>query len=74
MGLNLPSLCRTLGLTHRTSYEDTIRADERFAAEFGLGKAPTTGLDDVMEKELSILVFISALRWRLIALGKLRPV
>ena len=69
-----PCCAWTLGLTRRTSYEDAIRADERLTAEFGLGKAPTTGLDDVMEKELSIMVFMSALRWRLVVLGKLRPI
>ena len=58
VGLDLPLLRRTLGLTRRASYEDAMRAGERFAAEFGLGETPATRLGDVMEKELGILVLM----------------
>ena len=49
---------RTLGLFPRSSYEDAIRAGERFVAEFGLGDVPATRLADVMERELGILVLM----------------
>ena len=48
---------RSLGLARRSSYEDAIRAGERFVAEFGLGDVPATRLADIMESGSSASSF-----------------
>ena len=58
VGRETPLMRRTLGLFRRSSFEEAIRAGERFAAEFGLGDVPATRLADVMERELGILVLM----------------
>ena len=56
VGRETPFMRRALGLVRRSSFEEAMRAGERFAAEFGLGDVPALGLGDVMERELGILV------------------
>ena len=58
VGRETPLMRRALGLVRRSRFEDAMRAGERFVAEFGLGDAPATGLADVMERELGILVLM----------------
>ena len=58
VGREMPLMRRALGLVRRSSFEDAMRAGERFAAEFGLGDAPASRLADVMERELRILVLM----------------
>ena len=58
VGRETPLMRRTLGLVRRSSFEDAIRAGERFAAEFGLGDVPAMRLASVMERELGILVLM----------------
>ena len=58
VGRETPLMRRTLGLFRRSSFEDAIRAGERFVAEFGLGDVPATRLADIMERELGILVLM----------------
>ena len=58
VGHETPLMRRRLGLTRRSSFEDAMRAGERFAAGFGHGVAPATRLADVMERELGILVLL----------------
>ena len=58
VGRESPLMRRTLGLTRRSSFEDAMRAGERFAAELGRGVAPATRLADTMERELGILVLL----------------
>ena len=58
VGRRAPLLRRTLGLERRSSFEDAIRAGERFAAEFSLGDVPALGLSDVMERDLGVLVLM----------------
>ena len=53
-----PLLRRRLGLAKSSTYEEAMRAGERFATEFKLGDAPATRLREVMEKELGILVLM----------------
>lgn len=53
-----PLLRRALGLTRSSSYEDAMRAGERFVAEFDLGEAPAIRLADTMERDLGILVLM----------------
>ena len=53
-----PLLRRRLGLTKSSTYEEAMRAGERFAAEFKLGDVPAARLREVMEKELGILVLM----------------
>ena len=48
----------TLGLTKRSSFEDAMRAGERFASEFELGDVPAARLAEVMERRLGILVLM----------------
>ena len=48
----------TLALTANSSYEDAMRAGERFVTEFNLGATPTTRLVEVMEQKLGILVLM----------------
>ena len=57
-GDEMTFLRRTLGLNRRSSYEDAMRAGERFAVEFDLGTTPATGLGDVMQEKLGILVLM----------------
>ena len=49
---------RAPGLTRHSRFEDAMLAGERFVAEFGLCETPATGLVDVMERELGILVLM----------------
>ena len=58
VGRETPLMRRSLGLVRRSSFEEAIRAGERFAAEFGLGDVPAVRLADVMERELGILVLM----------------
>ena len=58
VGRESPLMRRRLGLTRRSSFEDAMRAGERFAAELGRGVAPATRLADTMERELGILVLL----------------
>ncbi len=58
VGRDLPLMRRTLGLTRNSRFEDAMVAGERFATEFDLGEAPATGLIEVMERELGILVLM----------------
>ncbi len=58
VGRDLPLMRRTLGLTRNSRFEDAMAAGERFATEFDLGEAPATGLIEVMERELGMLVLM----------------
>lgn len=58
VGRDLPLMRRALGLTRYSRFEDAMVAGERFATEFDLGEAPSTGLIEVMERELGILVLM----------------
>lgn len=58
VGRDLPLMRRALGLTRNSRFEDAMVAGERFATEFDLGEAPATGLIEVMERELGILVLM----------------
>lgn len=58
VGRDLPLMRRALGLTRYSRLEDAMVAGERFATEFDLGEAPATGLIEVMERELGILVLM----------------
>ena len=58
VGREAPLMRRALGLTRQSRFEDAMLAGERFIAEFGLGETPATGLVDVMERELGILVLM----------------
>ena len=58
VGRDLPLMRRALGLTRYSRFEDAMMAGERFATEFDLGEAPATGLIEVMERELGILVLM----------------
>jgi Zn-dependent peptidase ImmA (M78 family)/DNA-binding XRE family transcriptional regulator len=51
-------LRRSLRLSSRSSFEDSMAAGERFAADFTLGLVPAECLADVMERELGILVLM----------------
>ena len=53
-----PLLRRSLALAADASPRDVMRAGERFADEFELGKAPAARLAGVMERELNILVLM----------------
>ncbi|MCY4563720.1 MAG: XRE family transcriptional regulator [Gammaproteobacteria bacterium] len=56
VGREMPLLRRKLNLVQGSRYEDAMQVGERFAARFDLGDAPATGLAEVMERELGILV------------------
>ena len=58
VGREVPLMRRALGLVRRSSFEEAIRAGERFVAEFGLGDVPAVRLAGVMERELRILVLM----------------
>ena len=58
VGRNLPLMRRALGLTRSSRFEAAMLAGERFVAEFNLGDAPASGLIEVMERELGILVLM----------------
>lgn len=58
VGHETPLMRRALGLGRRSRFEDAMLAGERFVAEFGLGDTPATGLAEVMERELGILVLM----------------
>lgn len=49
---------RSLSLTHHSRFEDAMQAGERFVTEFDLGDTPATGLVEIMERELGILVLM----------------
>ncbi len=53
-----PLMRRALGLSRRSSFEDAMRAGERFVEAFDLGDTPATRLAHVMEQELGILVLM----------------
>jgi Zn-dependent peptidase ImmA (M78 family)/transcriptional regulator with XRE-family HTH domain len=56
LGELTPLLRRSLGLTSRHQFEDAMVAGERFAVEFQLGDIPASGLANVMEGPLHMLV------------------
>ena len=58
VGHDLPLMRRALGLTRNSRFEDAMVAGERFVTEFSLGEAAATGLIEVMERELGILVLM----------------
>ena len=58
VGCETPLMRRALGLTRYSHFEDAMLAGSRFVAEFGLGEVPATGLVEVMERELGILVLM----------------
>ncbi len=58
VGRQTPLMRRMLGLTPHSRFEDAMLAGSRFVAEFGLGQTPATGLVEVMEQELGILVLM----------------
>ena len=58
VGREAPLMRRTLGLVPRSSFEEAMRAGERFVTEFSLGDVPAGRLADVMEQELGILVLM----------------
>ena len=58
VGREAPLMRRALGLARHSRFEDATLAGERFVAEFDLGETPATGLVDVMEQELGILVLM----------------
>ena len=58
VGREAPLMRRKLNLVPRSSYEDAMRAGERFVAECGLGDTPATRLADVVERQLGILVLM----------------
>lgn len=58
VGHETPLMRRALGLTRHSRFEDAMLAGERFVAEFDLGDTPATGLAEVMERELGILVLL----------------
>ena len=58
VGRDLPLMRRALGLPRNSRIGDAMVAGERFVTEFNLGKAPATGLIQVMERELGILVLM----------------
>lgn len=58
VGRDLPLMRRALGLTRNSRFEDAMASGERFVTEFNLGEVPATGLIEVMERELGILVLM----------------
>jgi len=58
VGREMPLMRRALGLARSSSIEDAMSAGERFVAEFGLGETPATGLVEIMERKLDILVLM----------------
>ena len=58
VGRETPLMRRVLSLTRHSRFEDAMLAGERFVAEFGLGETPATGLAEVMERDLGILVLM----------------
>ena len=58
VGRKAPLLRRALGLSKYSSFEDAMKAGERFAADFELGDVPAVKLADVMAEKLSILVMM----------------
>lgn len=58
VGRDLPLMRRALGLTRNSRIEDAMVAGDRFVTEFNLGKVPATGLIEVMERELGVLVLM----------------
>ena len=58
VGRETPLMRRVLGLTRHSRFEDAMLAGERFVAEFGLGETPATGLAEIMERDLGILVLM----------------
>ncbi len=58
VGRELPLMRRAMCLTRHSRFEDAMREGSRFVAEFGLGDIPATGLVEVMERKLGILVLM----------------
>ena len=58
VGREAPLMRRALSLVRRSSFEEAMRAGERFVEEFGLGDVPAVRLGDVVERELGILVLM----------------
>ncbi len=58
VGRETPLMRRALGLTRNSRFEDAMLAGERFVAEFDIGDTPATGLAEVMERQLGILVLM----------------
>ena len=58
VGRETPLMRRSLNLARYSRFEDAMLAGERFVAEFDLGDPPATGLAEIMERELSILVLM----------------
>jgi Zn-dependent peptidase ImmA (M78 family)/transcriptional regulator with XRE-family HTH domain len=58
VGKPSPYLRRALKLTSKSSFEDTMAAGERFAADFKLGPVPAAHLAEAMERELGVLVLM----------------
>ena len=58
VGREAPLMRRALGLTRHSSFEDAMRAGERFVRKFGIQDAPAPRLAEVMERELGILVLM----------------
>ena len=56
VGRETPLMRRAL--TRHSRFKDAMLAGERFVAEFGLGETPATGLVEVMERDLGILVLM----------------
>lgn len=58
IGYERPLLRRALSLDRHAHCEDSMRAGERFASQFSLGKAPALRLAEVMENDLGISVLM----------------
>ena len=58
LGRRAPLIRSALSLTRMSSFEDAMKAGERFAAEFELGDVPAQRLAAAMEDELGILVLM----------------
>lgn len=58
VGREAPLLRRTLALTRTSSFEDAMRAGERFGRDMELGPVPAARLRESMEEALGILVLM----------------
>lgn len=58
VGCPSPLMRRSLALAPDVSPQEVMRAGERFAEEFGLGKVPAARLAETMEREFNILVLM----------------
>ena len=57
-GQPAPLMRHVLGLTRHSTFEDAMRAGERFASEFRLGPVPARHVAEVMQDQLGILVLM----------------